>query len=99
MSADAFASALDSPAADAVRAGSPADVRAPLGGRDDATPRRLRATGAAAFDDDPLRLMRAARIAAELGLEITEDTRAIARRVAPRAGEPAGERQLAELRL
>jgi putative nucleotidyltransferase with HDIG domain len=71
----------------------------PLGGLEDASRRRLRATGPHAFADDPLRLLRAARIAAQLGLAIAEETRALARRDAPRAGEPAGERQLAELRL
>jgi putative nucleotidyltransferase with HDIG domain len=55
--------------------------------------------GERSFADDPLRLMRVARIAAELGLAVEDGTRALARREARRAGEPAGERQLAELRL
>jgi poly(A) polymerase len=71
----------------------------PLGGLDDVVHRRLRVAGERAFDDDPLRLLRAARIAAELGLSIDERTAALARAAAPRAGEAAGERQLAELRL
>jgi poly(A) polymerase len=71
----------------------------PLGGREDVRQGRLRATGPRVFADDPLRLMRAARIAAQLGLEIDAETAAIARRAAPRAGDPAGERQFAELRL
>jgi putative nucleotidyltransferase with HDIG domain len=52
----------------------------------------------ASFAADPLRLLRAPRIAAELGLEIDPGTRALARAEAARASEPAGERQLAELR-
>ena len=43
--------------------------------------------------------MRAARQAAELGFEIEAATVELARAEAGRAGEPAGERQLAELRL
>jgi putative nucleotidyltransferase with HDIG domain len=59
----------------------------------------LRAVGPAAFTDDPLRLLRTARLAAELSLRIDSDTLALAHDAAPRAAEPAGERQLAELRL
>jgi poly(A) polymerase len=59
----------------------------------------LRAVSDRSFADDPLRILRAARIAAGLGLEIDEETEALARGEAGRAGEPAGERQLAELRL
>ncbi len=74
----------------------PAD---PAGGLADLEARRLRAVSQQAFDDDPLRLLRAARLAAALGLELDEPTVALAQRFAVRAGEPAGERQLAELRL
>jgi poly(A) polymerase len=58
----------------------------------------LRAVGERSFTADPLRLLRAARLAAELGLEIDSGTVALARAAAPRAADPAGERQLAELR-
>lgn len=58
----------------------------------------LRAVGPAAFTDDPLRLLRAARLAAELNLTIDPDTVALAHDAAARAADPAGERQLAELR-
>jgi putative nucleotidyltransferase with HDIG domain len=71
----------------------------PLAGRADIAERRLRATGEGTFADDPLRLLRAPRIAAELGLGIDEATAELARRSASRGGEPSGERQLAELRL
>jgi poly(A) polymerase len=39
----------------------------PLGGLDDLAARRLRMVGARAFEDDPLRVLRLARIAVELG--------------------------------
>lgn len=71
----------------------------PTGGLADAENRVLRAASDASFDDDPLRILRAARLAAELGLELEERTVALAREAASRAGEPAGERQLQELRL
>jgi putative nucleotidyltransferase with HDIG domain len=58
----------------------------------------LRAVGGHSFSADPLRLLRAARLATELELEIDPATVALARREAQRAAEPAGERQLAELR-
>jgi putative nucleotidyltransferase with HDIG domain len=58
----------------------------------------LRAVGPTTFTDDPLRLLRAARLAANLDLRIDADTVALAHDAAARAGEPAGERQLAELR-
>jgi putative nucleotidyltransferase with HDIG domain len=58
----------------------------------------LRTVGERSFEEDPLRLLRAARLAAELGLELDTATVARARAAAARAGEPAGERQLSELR-
>jgi poly(A) polymerase len=58
----------------------------------------LRAVGPTSFSDDPLRLLRAARLAADLNLRIDADTVALAHDAAARAAEPAGERQLAELR-
>jgi putative nucleotidyltransferase with HDIG domain len=58
----------------------------------------LRAVGPATFTEDPLRLLRAARLAVELNLRIDPDTIALAHDSADRAAEPAGERQLAELR-
>lgn len=74
--------------------GPPVD---PHGGLADLERGLLRAVGPASFMDDPLRLLRAARLAANLGLTIDDETLALARAAAGRAGEPAGERQLAEL--
>jgi poly(A) polymerase len=71
----------------------------PHRGLADVKSRLLRAVSARSFADDPLRILRAARIATDLGLEIDEETEALARAEAGRAGEPAGERQFAELRL
>jgi tRNA nucleotidyltransferase/poly(A) polymerase len=74
----------------------PAD---PAGGGADLDAGRLRAVSERSFEDDPLRLIRAARIAAALELQIDPGTAELARGSARRAGEPAGERQLGELRL
>jgi poly(A) polymerase len=60
--------------------------------------RELRAVSEHAFADDPLRILRAGRLAAELRFEIEPRTFELARSIAGRAAEPAGERQLAELR-
>jgi poly(A) polymerase len=71
----------------------------PFGGAADVDARRLRVVSERSFADDPLRLLRAARLGAQLGFEIEPETVRLARAAAGRAGEPAGERQLAELRL
>lgn len=76
--------------------GEPLD---PHGGLTDLERRLLRAVGEWSFAADPLRLLRAARLAAELELEIEPGTLSLARAAAPHAGEAAGERQLAELRM
>jgi len=80
-----------------------ADPAAPLvdphGGLADLEKRVLSAVSARSFADDPLRILRAARIAAGLTLEVDQGTAALARAEAGRAAEPAGERQFAELRL
>jgi putative nucleotidyltransferase with HDIG domain len=75
--------------------GDPID---PLGGLADLERGLLRAVSEGSFGADPLRLLRAARLAADLGLEVDPATVALARADASRAAEPAGERQLAELR-
>jgi putative nucleotidyltransferase with HDIG domain len=70
----------------------------PFAGLSDLADKRLRAVSERSFTADPLRLLRAPRLAAELGLEIDERTISLARAAAPRGADPAGERQLAELR-
>jgi len=75
--------------------GKPID---PFGGLLDLESRVLRAVGEGSFAADPLRLLRAARLAAELDLRIDPATVTLARAVAPHAADPAGERQLTELR-
>jgi putative nucleotidyltransferase with HDIG domain len=75
--------------------GEPID---PHGGLADLERRVLRAVGPGSFAADPLRLLRAARLSAELGFELDPGTVELARSSASRAGEPAGERQLVELR-
>jgi poly(A) polymerase len=71
----------------------------PRGGLGDLDARVLRATSERSFFEDPLRVLRAARLASALGMELDPGTIELARAVAGRAAEPAGERQLAELRL
>lgn len=75
--------------------GEPID---PYGGIADLEGRLLRVVAEGSFRADPLRLLRAARLAADLGLEVDPGTTALARSEARLAAEPAGERQLAELR-
>jgi poly(A) polymerase len=70
----------------------------PFGGLADLDRRLLRAVGEASFESDPLRLLRAARLAAQLELEIDAHTAELARAARSHAADPAGERQLAELR-
>jgi putative nucleotidyltransferase with HDIG domain len=74
------------------------DAIDPTGGLADLERGVLRAVGPRSFEEDPLRLLRAARLASGLSLQVDPDTVALARRSAARAAEPAGERQLAELR-
>ena len=70
----------------------------PFGGAGDVERRLLRMVAPAAFDADPLRVLRVARIACELGFEVDDATRAAAREhVAPLA-QVAPERVYAELR-
>jgi len=70
----------------------------PHDGARDLAARRLRAVGASAFADDPLRALRLVRLAAELGLEPEPATIALAREQAPRIAAVAQERVFAELK-
>jgi putative nucleotidyltransferase with HDIG domain len=78
-----------------ISGGGPID---PFGGLADLDRRVLRVVGEGSFSADPLRLLRAARLAAGLVFEIDPDTASLARGEAARAADTAGERQLAELR-
>lgn len=57
----------------------------------------VRSTGETAFRADPARLLRAVRLAAELGFAVEDETRAQIRRHAHRISEVAGERVRGEL--
>jgi poly(A) polymerase len=69
----------------------------PLRGRGDLSRGVIRACSAAAFDDDPLRLMRAIRFAAELGFSIEAKSWESIRAKAPLLQGVAGERVRDEL--
>jgi poly(A) polymerase len=70
----------------------------PFNGLADLHRRRLRAVSTHAFERDPLRTLRLARIACELGFEVDADTLELARRSAPALDAIAPERVFAELR-
>jgi poly(A) polymerase len=70
----------------------------PFGGAADLAARRLRMVGARAFEDDPLRVLRVARFACELGLAVEPETAAVAGAHAGGLADVAGERVFAELR-
>jgi poly(A) polymerase len=70
----------------------------PTGGLADSEARLLRAVSERAFRDDPIRLLRAPRLAARHDLTIESGTLGLARAAAGSAAGPAGERQFAELR-
>jgi tRNA nucleotidyltransferase/poly(A) polymerase len=69
----------------------------PFDGRGDLERRLIRATGESVFRDDPLRLLRAVRLAEQLGFDIDRGTEELIRRDAALAPRPAGERILGEL--
>ena len=80
------------------RAAGSDEVIDPLGGRADLDSRTLRVLGAEAYESDPLRPLRLARFAAELGFEPDEETERLTLAAAPRVAEASGERVFAELR-
>ncbi len=73
------------------------EVIDPLGGRADLASRRLKAASSGAFDDDPLRLLRAVRLEREAGLRAGRETEKLIRSRAGLAARPAPERIFAEL--
>jgi poly(A) polymerase len=70
----------------------------PLGGRRELEARVLRVLGPEAYERDPLRPLRLARFAAELGFEPDPETERLTAAAAPRVADAAGERVFAELR-
>jgi len=70
----------------------------PFGGLDDLHDRTLRMVAADAFILDPLRTLRLARLACELGFRIEPETAAVATRSAPALEHVAPERVFAELK-
>ncbi|HWD64386.1 MAG TPA: HD domain-containing protein [Solirubrobacteraceae bacterium] len=70
----------------------------PHGGRADLEARRLRMVSAQAFRDDPLRVMRLARLAAQLEFDIDRATQEQTLKAAPALTGVAPERVFAELR-
>ena len=65
----------------------------PLGGADDLRAQRVRATEGDVFRSDPVRLLRAVRLEAELGFQIEPETESWLRRDARLLSQPAEERQ------
>jgi poly(A) polymerase len=74
--------------------GEPVD---PYGGRKDLEGKIVRAVSPSVFTDDPLRLLRAARIADELGFRVDPATEELVREHAALVTQPSGERTYAEL--
>lgn len=78
--------------------GEPGPAIDPYGGVSDLRARRLRMVSERSFSDDPLRVLRLARFAAQLGFIAEPATLARARESAAGLTEVAGERVFAELR-
>jgi hypothetical protein len=74
--------------------GDPVD---PYSGRADLDAKLIRAVSPTVFTDDPLRLMRAARLEDELGFQLEPETERLVRENAELVTQPARERTLAEL--
>ena len=73
------------------------DLIDPLDGSGDVHAGIIRAVSDSVFRDDPLRLLRAARLAAETGFQIDSDTRSLIRRDAALLPQSAPERVREEL--
>ena len=89
---DALAAPLES-----LAAGDPAEVIDPCGGLADLASGTVRLVSEQALVDDPLRLLRAVRLASELEFQLAPETAAAVRRHAGRIGRAAAERQRDEL--
>lgn len=100
LSVNAMALPLDAACDGRMRMGAEALRSAlldPLHGLGDLDARLLRVTDPRALDRDSLRLLRAPRLAAELGFELESTTADAIRQRASLASQPAGERQRVEL--
>ena len=75
-----------------------ADPVDPFGGVGDLRAGRLRMVSEHSFSDDPLRALRLARLAVQLGFVVEPETAARARASAPQLADVAPERAFAELR-
>lgn len=69
----------------------------PLGGAADLRAKRLRMTGSLAFANDPVRVLRAVRMAAAFGLQMEAETRAALRAAVPALGQVSPERRRDEI--
>ena len=71
----------------------------PFGGLEDLESGLLRAVSPESFVDDPLRVMRAARLSAQFGWEVDDETLELGRKSAPGLDSVARERELSEFLL
>ncbi len=69
----------------------------PNNGADDAAKKLLRAVSSGVFDEDPLRSLRAVRLALQYGLEITADTLSLMKEKSGLLGRTSAERKRDEL--
>ncbi len=81
----------------AIDAQDPEKVFDPLGGAMDIRKKIIRACTQYAFEDDPLRVLRAVRLATGLGFQLTAETRTLLRESAPLLDLASGERQRDEI--
>ena len=88
---------VDAMAAPVEADGGLGEIIDPTGGREDLDAGVLRMVSEAALREDPLRLLRAARLAHELTLEIEPETAETVRGLAPSVTQAAAERQREEL--
>lgn len=78
--------------------GQTGEIIDPFTGITDIRKKRIRVTGPAVFEKDPLRILRAVRFSAELGFSIATDTLDLIRLHADKINQIAGERIWAELK-
>ena len=76
---------------------SPQELLDPLGGAADLHAKRLKACTPSALSDDPVRVLRAIRLSAEMGLHIQPETRRLIRSAVPGLVDISPERQRDEL--